>query len=301
VQIFHGMAEHAGRYERLAKFLNTKGFIVYANDHRGHGRTAGSLDAVGYIGKDGFNNIVEDEFIITGTIKEEHPNLPVIILGHSFGSFVAQEYITRYGGDVAGVILSGSSIVPESAVEPGVKVASFQRFFLGEKRKSNFLDKRSFASYNKKFENNEGEDRKFAWLSRDKGEVQKYVDDPYCGTVMTVGFYYYFYKGLVKLFKPENVAKVPKGLSVLIIAGSDDPVGGYGVGVDFLYKMYQSLGMNDVELKLYQGARHEIFNEINRDEVFNDVVSWISTRIPQEHASVSDAEPGASSSEEIEA
>ncbi len=285
VQIFHGMAEHAGRYERLAKFLNTKGFIVYANDLRGHGRTAGSLKEVGYIGKDGFNNIVEDEFIITGKIKNDHPNLPIIVIGHSFGSFVAQDFITRYGGDIAGVILSGSSIVPESAVKPGAKVASWQRFFMGEKRKSNLLDKASFASYNKKFENIEGEDKKFAWLSRDKAEVQKYVDDPYCGAVFTIGFYYYFYQGLLNLYKPEKVTKIPKELPVFIIAGSEDPVGAFGVGVQGLCQMYQSLGMKDVELRLYEGARHEIFNEVNRNEVFNDVVNWISKRIPSERTS----------------
>jgi alpha-beta hydrolase superfamily lysophospholipase len=237
------------------------------------------LDAVGYIGKDGFNNIVEDEFIITGIIKREHPDLPVMIIGHSFGSFVAQEYITRYSEEIAGVILSGSSLVPESKVKPAVVIASVQRALLGEKRKSNLLDKLSFGSFNQKFANVENEDKHFAWLSRDREEVQKYVDDPYCGTVFSVGYYYYFYKELLELFKAEKVSGVSKKLPILIISGSDDPVGGFGAGVEALFKMYHALGMSDLELKLYQGARHEIFNEINRSEVFDDVVNWMDQRV----------------------
>ncbi|MCL6477112.1 MAG: alpha/beta hydrolase [Peptococcaceae bacterium] len=276
VQIFHGMAEHAGRYERLARFLNTKGIIVYANDHRGHGRTAGSPDEVGCIGKDGFNNIIEDEFIITGRVKENHPDLPVVVIGHSFGSFIAQDFITRYGGDIAGVIFSGSAMIPEADVKPGIIIASIQKAFLGERKKSNFFHKLSFSNYNKKFAD---EHKEFAWLSRDQEEVKKYVDDPYCGAVFSIGFYYYFFKGLAKLHKPDKVSKIPKELPVFIISGSEDPVGGYGANVEKLYKMYKDLGMKDLEIKLYPGARHEVFNEINRDEVFNDVANWISTRI----------------------
>jgi Lysophospholipase len=276
VQIFHGVAEHAARYARLAKFLNTNGFIVYADDHRGHGKTAGSQAEVGLIGEDGYNHIVEDEYAIHTQIKADHPGLPVFVIGHSFGSFVAQDFISRYGHDIAGVILSGSARIPDTDITFGKIIAVIQKAFLGERKKSHLLTKLSFGSYNRRFA---GEDKNFAWLSRDRAEVQKYVDDPYCGTVFSIGYQYYFFKGLSRLYKPQKVARVPKQLPIFIVHGSDDPVGGYGAYVQKLFQMYKGLDISDLECKTYPGARHEIFNEMNRDEVMNDVLSWINIHL----------------------
>ncbi|HOJ08980.1 MAG TPA: lysophospholipase [Clostridiales bacterium] len=273
IQVFHGMAEHAGRYGRFASYMNSKGFAVYANDHRGHGKTAGKLEEVGYIGEDGFNRIVEDEYIITKKIKEIHPDIPIIILGHSFGSFVAQEYIIKYGESISGTILSGSSMTKGSEVAVGKIIAAISRNVFGDRKKAYLLNKLSFGSYNKMIKNPVSP---FSWLSRDEAEVKKYDEDPYCGKVFTAGFYYYFFEGLAKLYCDERLGSIPYELPLLIISGDQDPVGKYGSGVKKLYENYKSIGMRNIEIKLYQGARHEILNEINRDEVMEDISAWIN-------------------------
>lgn len=273
VQIFHGMAEHAKRYERFAKFLNDKGFIVYANDHRGHGKTAGSVDDLGYIGKDGFSNIVEDEYLITQTIKEKYPNLPVFILGHSFGSFIAQEYIIRYSNNINGVIISGSAQNKGPLISMGKILAYIEMKLRGEKHPSKFLDHMSFGSYNNKIEQ---PNSTFDWLSRDQAEVKKYDDDAYCGTLFTSNFYYQFTKGMTLLYKKNKLTRIRKELPIYIFSGDMDPVGGYGKLVKNLYEMYKGLGINDVTMKLYPGGRHEMLNETNKQDVYNDIYVWLS-------------------------
>ncbi|MCK4257385.1 MAG: lysophospholipase [Halanaerobiales bacterium] len=273
VQIFHGMAEHAARYERFAKYLNSEGFIVYANDHRGHGRTAGSVEELGYIGQDGFNMIVEDEYIITELIQEKHQGLPIIVFGHSFGSFIAQEYIINYGKEIVGVVLCGSAAKLGIEVHAGKMIAGLEKIIFGERKKSKLLDFLSFGSYNKRIKNNTC---RFDWLSTDVDEVKKYEEDPYSGTLFTVGFFYYFLQGLSKLYKKDRLAKIPKDLPIFIIAGDQDPVGNYGRLVKKLYSIYQETGIHDVKMRLYPGGRHELLNEVNRDEVALHLLTWFN-------------------------
>jgi alpha-beta hydrolase superfamily lysophospholipase len=272
VQLVHGMAEHAARYGRFAEFLNKNGFIVYAGDHRGHGKTAGSVDETGFIGEDGFNRIVEDNYILTGIIKKKHCNLPVFLLGHSFGSFIAQDYITQYGDGLAGVILSGSTMKNGPDVKAGFLIAAAMTL-LGERKKNPLIDYLSFGSYNRKINKPWC---KFAWLSRDEAEVGKYNNDPFCGEIFTTNFYYWFLKGLSGLYKKDKIAKIPVKLPVYIISGDNDPLGNYGKSVVKLYEMYKKLGIYDIQLKLYPGGRHEILNETNRDEVFSDILKWLA-------------------------
>jgi alpha-beta hydrolase superfamily lysophospholipase len=276
VQIFHGMAEHAARYADFAAFLNSAGFLVYADDHRGHGKTAGTVEELGYIGKDGFNKIVEDERLISIRIKREYPELPLLILGHSFGSFIAQEYITRYGREIAGVILSGTSMMDGPEVTAGKIIAWLQKTFTGERKKSKLIDKMGFGSYNKRIANPAST---FSWLTRDEKIVKMYEDDPFCGTVFTANFYYYFFKGAGKLYKLEKLGEIPEALPVFIIGGDEDPVGGYGKNITRLRDKYLQLGLDNVRMKLYPGARHEVLNEINRQEVYTDVLEWISANM----------------------
>lgn len=272
VHIFHGMAEHAGRYEPFAKYLNSQGFVVFADDHRGHGKTACSIDELGYIGKNGFNAIVEDEHIITQLVKSKYPDVPIIILAHSFGSYIAQAFITKHGKEIDGIILSGTSKINMTDVKLGLILAAIQRAFLGEKKKSNLIDKIGFGSYNKRIQKPEN---KFQWLSRDNNQVQKYIDDPLCGTVFPVGFYYYFFKGASKLYRKEKLFNIPKELPTFIIAGEEDPVGGYGKNSRKLYELYKSLNLVNVDIKLYPNARHEIINETNYSEVYEDINNWL--------------------------
>jgi alpha-beta hydrolase superfamily lysophospholipase len=238
IQIFHGMAEHAARYKDFANFLNNNGFIVYANDHRGHGQTVSTEDDLGYIGKDGFNIIVEDEYQIKKFIKQKYSKLPIIVLGHSFGSFIAQEYIIKYGNEINGVILSGSAARIGADVFAGRILSSIGKHILGEKKKARIINYFAFRGYNKGIKNPSSKNQ---WLSTDEDEVKRYDEDPFCGYVCTTGFYYYFFKGITKLYKTERLSKIPQKLPIFIISGAKDPVGNYGIWVKRLHDIYKNI------------------------------------------------------------
>lgn len=274
IQIFHGMAEHGARYDDFANFLNNKGYIVYADDHRGHGKTADSIDALGYLGEDGFNNIVEDEYFITKNIKSEYPSLPIFIFAHSFGSFIGQEYINRYSDQVNGVILSGSAKQSGIDFRVGLAVTKLIKKFGDESKKNEFLESIIFGNYNKKEKDNNS---KFAWLSGDKNEVKKYEDDEYCGTVFTTNFYRNMFTGFKYLYLKEKTDKINRSLPLFIIAGEMDPVGKYGKSVKKLFNHYKKLNLNNVSIKLYPEGRHELINEVNKFVIYNDIYKWIDS------------------------
>lgn len=276
VQIFHGMAEHAGRYQAFAEFLNRNGFVVYADDHRGHGKTAGTVEKVGYIGEDGYNKIVEDESMITAFIKEKYPGLPVFVFAHSFGSFIGQSYITMYGGDIAGIILSGSAARSKFEIGFGRVLTTLDKAITGEEKQSLLMNSICFGTYNKKITDSKSA---FAWISRDAKEVEKYEMDIYCGTVFTVNYFYYMFKGLQELYEKGVFDRIPKTLPIYLMSGTADPVGSYGKCVYKLYDKYKKVNIKNLELKLYQGGRHEMLNEINREEVFNDILYWLNIRL----------------------
>jgi alpha-beta hydrolase superfamily lysophospholipase len=276
IQIFHGMAEHAGRYAGFAKYMNTQDIIVIGNDHRGHGKTSQLNGKPGVIGKNGFYKIVEDELMITKMLKEKYPNTPIFIFAHSFGSFVGQEYITKYSSEIDGIILSGSAAQKGLEFKLAKILALIQISIFGEEKKAKFLELLCFRNYNKKIQN---PNSTFDWLSCDIKEVKKYDHDPLCGFICSIGFYYYFTDGLVHLYKREKLAKIPKTLSIFLISGQEDPVGKYGKRVQKLYNIYKALGLSDLNLKLYQGSRHELLNELNKGKVTEDVLEWINDRV----------------------
>lgn len=274
VQISHGMAEWAYRYDYFAKALNREGYIVYANDHRGHGLTAPSMEDVGYISdNDGFFDKVEDMRELNQLIREEHPSLPVVLFGHSMGSFLSQRYIQLYGSDLVGVILSGSNGKQGPIINLGIALAYLEMKFKGRRHRSRLLDKLSFGSYNRAFPDNR---TKFDWLSRDEKLVDRYIEDPYCGGIFTSSFFYDFLRGLKMITRRKNLEAVPKNLPIYIFSGSMDPVGGFGKGVEKLKEMYETHGLKEVSLVLYPEGRHEMLNEINRDEVIEDIVRWLN-------------------------
>ncbi|APQ96567.1 alpha/beta hydrolase [Clostridium botulinum] len=276
IQISHGMAETANRYEELASYLSEAGYIVYANDHRGHGKSALSLDQLGYLGEeDGFMSMVEDVHTLNTIIKEENKGLPVFLLGHSMGSFISQRYIQLYGQELNGVILVGTNGNQGPLINMGILVAKLEMRFKGRRHKSNLLNNLSFGGYNKKFEPNRTE---FDWLTRDEKEVDKYIKNEYCGAIFPTSFYHDFLKGLKSIWKEENKNKIPINLPIFIIAGDKDPVGNFGKGILNLYNFYKSIGVVDVNYKLYKEGRHEILNEINKREVFQDVLNWIDSK-----------------------
>lgn len=277
VQLAHGMAETAARYERFADMLTRNGYIVYANDHRGHGKTAGTLEKLGYLAdKDGFDWMVKDLHQLTGIIKKENYGLPLFLFGHSMGSFAAQRYIMLYGNELEGTILSGSNGKQGIILKIGAFVAKNEIKKYGRRAQSTKLNQMSFGSYNNAFRPNRTE---FDWLSRDNTEVDKYIADPFCGTVFTAGFFYDFLTGLMEIENKHNLRLVPQDLPIYIFSGDKDPVGKFGKGVINLYNRYTRNGIKDVTYKLYKDGRHEMLNETNRDEVMQDVVHWLNSHI----------------------
>ncbi|MDD9267908.1 alpha/beta hydrolase [Paenibacillus sp. GCM10023248] len=281
VQIAHGMAETAARYERLAEELTGRGYAVYANDHLGHGRTAGSPEAVGVFGKDSFHRMVRHMGQITDQIRKRHPSRrPLFVMGHSMGSFLTQHYMGSYAAlhpdQVQGIVLSGSNGKEGAALQAGILLAASEAAVWGEHHRSTLLTALSFGAYNKKFAPNR---TPYDWLSRDAAEVDAYMADPYCGVTFTAGFFRDFFRGLKEIHRPAHLRRVPKELPVYIFSGEEDPVGGHGRGVRALIRTYQQLGLKDVSSKLYPGGRHEMLNEVNREEVTADLADWLDRQV----------------------
>jgi alpha-beta hydrolase superfamily lysophospholipase len=268
----HGMAEHGGRYKEIADYLNQKGYSVFSYDHRGHGQSVIDGESLGYQGKDGFNQMVNDLNTVVDYVKNTYPNKKFYLLGHSMGSFVVQRYIQVYKR-VSGVILIGSSYKTF-----GMGFAKFLckvNCLLGNaKKEGKQMNKLIFGQYNNKFKPSKTD---FDWLNRDEAAVQSYIEDEHCGMVLSNQFYHDFMGGLITLQKRNNIAKVKRNLPIYILAGDKDPVGNNGLKVKQLYEAYQSV-TTDIDFKLYEGARHEILNEKNKSEVFEDVYNWLEMR-----------------------
>ena len=272
IQLSHGMAEHALRYAEFANYLNDNGYIVYANDHRGHGRT--SPDELGYMGEgDAFHLMVNNLKDVTDLIKSENPNLPIFLLGHSMGSFLSLRYAELFGNGLDGLILCGTNGNQPFIFSFGEKVAKYQMKKHGAKTAGTTMDKLSFGNFNNNFKPNR---TNFDWLCSDEKEVDKYIEDPLCGTIHSNSYFYYLLKGLRTNQKKENLDKIPKNLPILLIAGQDDPVGLMGKGVTRLYNDLKTMNIKSVDMILYPGARHEILNEAQKHKVFNDCVNFFN-------------------------
>jgi alpha-beta hydrolase superfamily lysophospholipase len=275
VQVVHGAAEHAQRYDRLARVLNEAGYAVYADDHRGHGRTARSVERAGLAGPDAWNAMVRDENQLTDLIAEAHPGKPIVLLGHSMGSFIAQDYVTRWGDRLAAAVFSGSSgSAPEGSEDLRERVEAAMATTGPDQPSEDFA--MLFAGFNDPFLDSApaGGPTGFEWLSRDADEVRKYVDDPFCGFLFSNGLVHDMAGGLDRLWEGTADADIPRSLPVLIISGARDPVGRDGEGVHELTERYRKVGLDVTEI-LYPDARHEIFNETNRDEVHRDLLAWL--------------------------
>ena len=268
VQIVHGAAEHSGRYDRFAKALSREGFAVYATDHRGHGRTRVRSGQLGDAGPDAWNNFVKDEQQLSGIIRKAHPGAKLVLFGHSLGSFIAQDYITRRPGLIDAVVMSGTGYGPPPPKEllDGLNAATKQaplgpsEFWAG-----------LFKDFNKPFSDKPG----FEWLSRDAAEVEKYVKDPQAGFAFSNELVRDIFQGFADFRDPAREARIPKTLPVLIIQGSLDPVGGNLKGTQALIDRYRALGVSRISHKFYEGARHEVLNETNREQVTRDVLDWL--------------------------
>lgn len=270
--IIHGMAEHSARYEEFGQWMASAGITVVAFDLRGHGQTAGSLGNLGHFAdKDGWNVVLKDTRQVIAQVKEDYPEKPVFILGHSMGSLIARSLLKQPLQGIDGMVLSGTTHHPGMMNNLGLALAKGAGKLFGMQKHSHIHNHLTFGSFNKPFKK---EQSNFAWLSRDRDKVQEYEDDIYCGCLATYGFYRDLLTGLSRLYKNAD-APSNKNLPLFFIAGQDDPVGNFGDDVDKVYEWYQKAGYKAVKLVFYPRARHEILNEINRTEVYRDILEWI--------------------------
>lgn len=276
VLLIHGMAEHIARYARLAKALNARGIAAAGFDLPGHGAGT-SKERLGYFAKErGWDKLLGDVHTAREVLEKRWPDVPLVMLGHSMGSFVLRSYLLQYPAPFA-VVLSGTGSQPLPLVQFGRAVASLISLPRGGQKPSQFLNKLAFSANNKPFEPSR---TPADWLSRDENEVDKYVQDPLCGFVFTAKGYQDFFEGLLTLHDTRKIKRLKKNLPMLLISGDKDPVGGMGQGVREAAQSYINAGLQDVTMKLYPEARHEVFNETNRDEVTEDVITWILERLP---------------------
>lgn len=271
VVISHGMVEHPARYDDLASFLNANGISVYGICHIGHGEDA---EVLNHMDKGGFDRCIANLNYLVKLARSES-RAPVFLLGHSMGSFMAQHYITRYD-NIDGLILSGSTTA-SALVKIGAILAKVMCALSRNKAKpSPFLNSMAFGSYNKAFPDAKTD---FDWLSRDEQQVQRYIDDPLCGGICSVSFYRNLTAGMASMGKASLLQRINKDLPIYIQGGSMDPVSDMGKGLYSLKQQYDALGIRQVKLDVYPEARHEIFNELNRAEVYRNTLHFINSII----------------------
>ena len=258
VQITHGMGEHALRYAGLARALNGRGIVVYAQDHRGHGATARSGDELGQIGEQGWAELVGDIGRLRAKARQEHPGLPLVLLGHSMGSFAVQQYLLDHSQDVAAAVLTGTAAL--DLLEPAV----------------NLDEPLDLAMFNGPFQPARTD---YDWLSRDEAQVDKYVKDPGCGFGLDPAAAKAMFAAARQMADRDRVAGMRSDLPIYIAVGEMDPVNGQLALVTALVDRYTSAGLTDVTLKIYPQARHEVFNETNRDEVVADLLTWLDRKL----------------------
>lgn len=277
LQISHGMNEYIGRYREFAEYLAGEGILVCGHDHVGHG--PGSPDeALGQIPRaTGRATLVEDLRKMSDIIRGRFPGLPLFLLGHSMGSFIARLYIAEHGDTLAGVILSGTG-GPGQPTVAGKLLSRLAGIGSGGKRRSALLDRVAFGSYNKRY--GEGA-AKYAWISSDPGIVEKYTADKYCTSfIFSADAFYTLFDMLGRVSSRAWAARAPGELPILLSSGCDDPVGDYGRGVREVWRRLLSSGVKDLTLKLYPGMRHEILNEVGRGAVYADMLGWMLERLP---------------------
>jgi alpha-beta hydrolase superfamily lysophospholipase len=277
VQIAHGVSEHSARYARLAEALTSAGYAVYAGDHRGHGETASAADRGYFADRDGWDAVVADLRAVTRFAQDEHPDLPVFLLGISMGSFLARSYVIEDSRDLAGLVLSGTAGDPGLLGRGGMALAKALVLTRGSRHVSPALDRLSFSRFNAAFKPIRTD---HDWLSRDEAEVDRYAADPHCGDIPTVGLYIDMVGGLIAVNDRRKVARVRRDLPILLLSGDKCQVGANGRGPREVREQYASVGVVDVTCTLYPDARHEIFNETNRDEVTADLITWLDAHLP---------------------
>lgn len=273
VQIIHGIAERVERYDDFANYLNSQGFLVVAEDHMGHGSSLEEGGVRGYF-HGGWFSAVDDTCRLMKDTMAEFPGVPYILFGHSMGSFMARTILAKYpDSGISAAIICGTGWQPTFALPALIKVVEGICKKCGEETPNEQLDNMVFGGYNKRIEQVRTPKD---WLTRDESIVDAYIADPMCGFVPSCGLLRDMMKGIYYIQQPKNLAAMKKNLPVFFIAGQEDPVGPYGKGVEQAAKAFRKAGMINVALKLYSDCRHEILNELNKDEVYADITKWLS-------------------------
>lgn len=270
VQLVHGMAEHIRRYDETARQLSEAGFAVVGHTHAGHGEHA---DILGYFGaKGGWDVLIEDAHSLRIETQKQFPGVPYFLLGHSMGSFVVRGYALKYEQGLSGIILSGTGHFDKPTVYSAKLISQLICLFGGAAKPSPFLAKLTSSGNRPEYKT------PFDWLSRDDREVQKYLDDPLCGFPFTAAGYRDMFSGLARLY-PEKLDSMKKEIPVYLFSGDQDPVGANGAGVQKVGQELRDAGVKEVTVRLYPEGRHEMINELNRQEVWTDLIAWLNAHI----------------------
>ena len=298
LQICHGMVEYMGRYDDYARFMADKGFYVVGNDHLGHGGSVMRDEDHGFFGHpDGNKHVIGDIHhmrelteldlidICEKRIKERDGedaaadaykkalSIPYFMLGHSMGSFLLSQYLTIHGGGLDGAIIMGTGRQPAALLKSGKAVCRALAAVKGWRTRSRMVYMMAFGKYNDRIENARTIQD---WLTRDEAIVDAFLHDPWCTYMFTLNAFHQMFEGMLAAADKKEIAKIPKDLPVLLVSGSEDPVGDYGKGVKKVYDSYVRAGIRDIKMKLYKGDRHEILNELDRETVYDDILEWIS-------------------------
>lgn len=277
VQIAHGMSEHSGRYHAFAEFLVENDILVCANDHLGHGDAAATPEDFGYFGKgNGWVHMTDDLYLLTKKMKEKYGDKPYFLIGHSMGSLLCRAYMSCYGQDLSGVVLIGTSGQNPKA-KTFLPLVNLIGKIRGERHRSGFIHYMAFGNYNKKYEKGSS---KLAWMSQDDEVLNAFRADPKCNFILTVAGFRDLIKLLVYVSRKDWASEVPAQLPVILLSGDMDPVGDYGEGTRQVFKQLQLAGLTDLSLKLYTGLRHELLNEPEKEQVYQDILQWLQKHCP---------------------
>lgn len=277
VQIVHGMAEHIERYEPLAEFLTDRGIVVTGESHLGHGKSVGEGQQQGYFCRqDAATVVVRDVHRLKKMTEKLYPELPVFLLGHSMGSFITRNYLSRYGEGIWGAIIMGSGLMPIGLVKAFKAALNVTGRIYGGKRVSDFYDKLVFGNYNARIRDAK---TSFDWLSTREDQVQRYLQDPMCGFPFSINGFQCLMELVERAQTPEYLKKIPANLPLYVIAGEEDPVGGYGQVITSLPALWEKYGITHVQAKGYPGARHEILNDTCAAEVMDDIYNWLKKNV----------------------
>lgn len=277
IQLVHGISEHSGRYDHMARMFADHGFVVAAEDHLGHGYTAATPDDLGYTAdEDGWEKMTDNVYQLHQRMKEQYSTLPYVIIGHSMGSFLTRSYLIRYPSTVDACVLMGTGQQPEPVLAGGLAACRAERIRLGKRGRSQLLQNLCFGSYNRVFQPNRTSSD---WVCSVDEVVDRYLADPFCQAIPTVTLMRDMLGGIRFNQKKENLAKMDKSTPVLFLSGAQDPVGNMGKGVRQAYLSFLHTGCKDVSIKLYPKGRHEMHNEANRDEVYAKLLSWINAKL----------------------